>query len=39
MINGYDKQEGLLFYLSADGSSTADFAKGQERRILSTVWK
>lgn len=29
MIQGFDKQEGLLFYLSADKSLTADFAKGQ----------
>jgi len=29
MMQGFDKQEGLLFYLSADQSLTADFAKGQ----------
>jgi hypothetical protein len=29
MTNGYEKQEGLLFYLSADEDLTAQLAKGQ----------
>ncbi|MBP5224004.1 MAG: hypothetical protein J6Z38_00255 [Lachnospiraceae bacterium] len=29
MIKGYERQEGLLFYMSGDAGLTAEFAKGQ----------